>query len=74
MSVHDYNNTVGVTWRDKCKTLDDLTVQEIAQFIKEKRHIMSNTLWGRYRHHGRHHRLGFMQRAYATWLLVWTPI
>lgn len=72
MSVHGYNDTVGVTWRDKCPTRDDLTVQEIARFIKEKRHIMSNTLWGRYKYRGRRHHLSFFQKIYANWLMAWT--
>lgn len=73
MSLHDYANSVGVTWRDKCPTRDDLKVEEIAQFIEEKRTILSNTLWGRYRHRARHHHLGFLQRAYVTWLMVCSP-
>lgn len=73
MSVHGYNDSIGVTWRDKTLTRDDLTVQQIADYIQEKRVVLSSTLWGRYKHRGRHHHLSFLQRIYATWLMVWTP-
>lgn len=73
MSMHGYENSVGVTWRDKTLTREDLTVQQIANYIVEKRVILSSTLWGRYRHRARHRPLNFMQKAYATWLLLWTP-
>lgn len=70
---HEYQNSVGVTWRDKTLTRDELTVQQIATFLKEQRVILSSTLWGRYKHRGRHHHLNILQRAYANWILVWTP-
>lgn len=70
MSTHDYQNSVGPTWRDKCPTRDDLTVQQIAQFIQEKRVILSSTLWGRYKHRGQHRPLNFAQRIYATLLMT----
>lgn len=73
MSLHDYKDSVGQTFRDLRATREDLTVQQIAQYIKEKRTIMSSTLWGRYKHRGRHHHLSMFQRAYAAWLLAWTP-
>lgn len=73
MSLHGYENTVGQTFRDRTLTREDLTVEQIAQFIRDKRVILSSTLWGRYRHHGRHHHLNFIQRLYATWLMAWTP-
>lgn len=73
MSMHGYENSVGRTFRDNTLTRDDLSVEQIAQFIREKRVVLSSTLWGRYRHKARHRPLTFMQKAYATWLLLWTP-
>lgn len=70
---HDYKDSVGVTWRDKSLTRDDLTVNQIANYINEKRVILSSTLWGRYRHRGRHRTLNFLQRAYANLVMAWTP-
>lgn len=73
MSTHDYNETVGRAFRDSRPTRDDLSLEDIANFVKEKGYILSSTLWGRYKHRGRHHHLNFLQRSYAAWLLVWTP-
>jgi hypothetical protein len=74
MSGHDYENSVGLTFRDRTLTREDLTVEQIAQFIQEKRIIISSTIWGRYRHKARHRPLNFLQRAYANWLLAWTQM
>ena len=74
MSMHGYEDSVGVTWRDKTLTREDLTIQQIANYIDEKRVILSSSLWGRYRHKARHRPLNLLQRVYATWLLVCTPI
>lgn len=73
MSMHDYENSVGMTWRDKSLTRDDLTVQQIADYIHEKRVILSTSLWGRYKHRGRHHRPNIFQRAYMNLVMAWTP-
>lgn len=73
MSMHTYENSVGLTWRDQTLTRDELTVQQIANYLNEKRVILSTTLWGRYKHRGRHHRPNFIQRAFATLVTAWTP-
>lgn len=73
MSAHGYGDTVGQTWRDTTLTRDDLTVQQIASYVNEKRVILSSTLWGRYKHRGRHHRPNIFQRIYANLVTTWTP-
>lgn len=73
MSMHGYENSVGQTFRDSTLTRDDLTVEQIAQFIREKRVILSSSLWGRYKHRGRHHHLNIFQRTYAALLMTWIP-
>ena len=74
MSAHGYDDTVGTTWRDSTLTRDDLTVQQIADYINEKRVVLSSTLWGRYKHRGRHHRPNIFQRVYASLVMTWTPL
>lgn len=73
MSAHGYNDTVGTTWRDCTLTRDDLTIQQIADYVNEKRVILSSTLWGRYMHRGRHHRPNIFQRAFTNLVAAWTP-
>jgi len=73
MSAHGYGDTVGQTWRDTTPTRDDLTIQQIADYVNEKRVILSSNLWGRYLHRGRHHRRNIFQRAYANLVMAWTP-
>lgn len=69
MSMHTYENNVGMTWRDQTLTRDELTVQQIADYINEKRVILSSNIIGRYLHRGRHHRPNFFQRL----VMAWTP-
>lgn len=73
MSMHTYENSVGMTWRDQTLTRDELTVQQIADYLNEKRVVLSSSLWGRYKHRGRHHHLNIFQRAYASLVMAWTP-
>lgn len=73
MSMHTYENSLGTTWRDQTLTRDELTVQQIADYLHQKRVILSTTLWGRYKHRGRHHRPTIFQRIYTTLVMTWTP-
>lgn len=74
MSAHGYEDKVGQTWRDLTLTREELTVQQIANYVKEKRVILSSTWWGRFKHRGRHHQPSIFQRAYTTLVMAWNPI
>ena len=71
MSAHGYDNNVGATWRDTTLTRAELTVQQIAEYGRQKRVILSSTLWGRYMHRGRHHHPNIFQRIFGRFM--WTP-
>lgn len=73
MSMHTYENSVGMTWRDQTLTREELTVQQIADYINEKRVVLSSSLWGRYKHRGRHHRPNILQRIFSNLVSAWTP-
>lgn len=72
MSSHHYEDVVGVTFRDKCVTQFDLSVDEIANYVKEKKTIMSATLLARYLYLGRRRRKpSFFQRVVTSLRFSW---